>query len=154
MKTGKKLILSILSVIIVLGAAMLLAGKYLSDYNTALKANWEISIPSKARYSEIYTKDSGPSFLGDGIRYHVFSYKENAYAEEMLDWEADEKESIFHGNYSDTVNAWLDAIEVPAEYRPNCSQCLFWYDSRNDNSEIIILWDAENSTIYVVESFM
>ena len=154
MKNKKRSILTITFVIIVLGAAMALIWKYLADYNTALKANWEISIPSKARYTEIYSKDSGPSFLGDGFRYHVFSYKDHAYVEEMLDWESDEKQTIFHGNYTDAVNAWLDTIEVPAEYRPDDSTCLLWYNSENDNSEIIVLWDRKNSTIYVAESFL
>ena len=150
----KRIILSIVLIIIVLGSAMFFVWKHLADYNTALKANWEISLPSKAHYSEIYSKDSGPSFLGDGFRYHIFSYKDHAYVGEMFEWESDERETIFNGNYSDTVNVWLDTIEVPAEYRPDYSECLFWYNSQNDNSEIIILWDKGNSTIYVAESFL
>lgn len=141
-------------IIIVLGATMFFMWKHFTNYNTTLEANWEISIPSKAHYSEIYSKDSGSSFHGDGIRYHIFSYKDHFCVGEMLEWESDEKETIFYGNYSNTVNAWLDTIDVPSEYRPYYSECLFWYNSQDDNSEIIILWDKGNSTIYVVESFL
>ena len=155
MKNKKSIILSIsLAIIMVLGAIIFFMWRYFTNYNTSLEANWKISIPSKSHYSEIYSKDLGPSFHGDGIRYHIFSYKDHSYVAEMLDWESNEKETIYYGNYSDTVNVWLDKIEVPVEYRPNYSECFFWYNSKNDNSEIIILWDKENSTIYVVESFL
>ncbi len=155
MKSKKRNILSIvLVIIIVLSAIMFFMWKHLTNYNTILEANWEISIPSKASYSEIYSKDSGPSFHGDGIRYHIFLYKDHSYVEEMLEWESDEKDTIFYGNYSNTVNVWLDTIDVPSEYRPDYSECMFWYNSQDDNSEIIILWDKENSHLYVVESFL
>ena len=155
MKSKKRKILSIvLVIIIVVSAIMFFMWKHLTNYNTTLEANWEISIPSKASYSEIYSKDSGPSFHGDGIRYHIFSYKDHSYVKEMLEWKSDEKDTIFYGNYSNTVNVWLDTIAVPYEYRPDYSECMFWYDSQDDNSEIIILWDKENSYLYVVESFL
>ena len=155
MKNKKRMILSIvICVILVLGAATFCMWKYLNNYNTALQANWKISIPAKAHYSETYRKDSGPSFLGDGIRYHIFSYKNHTYVEEMLDWGPDGGKTIFYGSYSDTVNVWLDAIEVPANYRPDYANCQFWYQSKNDSSEIIILWNKETCTLYVVESFL
>ena len=155
MKNKKRILFAIaVVIIIVLGAIMFFIWQHLTDYNTSLEANWKVSIPSKSHYSEIYSKDSGQSFHGDGIRYHIFSYKDHSYVAEMLDWEAGEKETIYYGNYSDTVNAWLDKVEISDEYRPRCSDCVFWYDSQNDNSEIIILWNKENATIYVVESFL
>lgn len=155
MKSKKRKILSIvLVIIIVVSAIMFFMWKHLTNYNTTLEVNWEISIPSKASYSEIYSKDSGPSFHGDGIRYHIFSYKDHSYVKEMLEWKSDEKDTIYYDNYSNTVNVWLDTIDVPSEYRPDYSECMFWYDSQDDNSEIIILWDKENSYLYVVESFL
>ena len=154
MKNKKIVLLIILICSMVLSAAMLFMWNYPGDYNTTLEVNWEITIPSEAQYSEIYRKDSGSSFHGDGIRYHVFSYEDQSYISAMLDWESEEQETIFYANYSDAVNGLLDAIEVPSEYRPYCSDCLFWYESQADNSEIIILWDKGNSTIYVVESFL
>lgn len=151
---NKRLLVIGLVCIITLIVGMLLAWKYLTNYNSVLEANWKISIPSRARYSEIYSKDSGVSFLGDGIRYHIFSYKDPYCVEEMLSWESNEKETIYYGNYSNAVNAWLDTIDVPSEYRPDCSECLFWYHAQDDNSEIIILWDKGKNALYVVESFM
>ena len=154
MKSKKRIVTIVLICIIVLGGSMFYIWKHFTNYNTALKANWEISIPYQAQFTEIYKKDSGSSFHGDGIRYHVFTYKDSTYISQMLDWESEEKETIFYGNYSNAVNALLDTIDVPSEYRSNCTNCLFWYNSHDDNSEIIILWDKDNYTIYVVESFL
>ena len=154
MKNRKRFFLSIAVIcIIVLCAALLLLWKHLANYNTVLEANWEISIPAKAHYSEIYSNSSS-SFHGDGIRYHVFSYKDDSYVGEMLDWESDEKETFFYDNYSDTVNIWLDEINVSSKYRPNYSDCLFWYSSQDDYSEIIILWNKRKNAIYVAETFL
>lgn len=155
MKDKRKVIISIAIVcIVVLGIAMIGMWNRFTDYNTTLQANWGISIPSKAHYSEIYSKDSGASFHGDGIRYHVFSYKDQAPVSELFSWKADEDNSLFYGSYSNAVHTWLDEIDVPLEYRPDYSACLYWYGSQEDNSEIIILWNRENSTIYVAESFL
>lgn len=140
--------------IVVLGIATIGIWKHFTAYNTTLQANWEISIPSKAHYSETYSKDLGGGFHGDGIRYHIFSYKDLTPISEMLSWETDEENSLFYGRYSNAVNTWLDEIDVPLEYRPDYSACLYWHDTRNDNSEIIILWNKGNNTIYVVESFL
>lgn len=71
----KKRLSIVLVCVIVLCAGMFLMRNLLSDYNTTLEANWGISIPSKSHYSEIYSKDDGPSFHGDGIRYHIFYTK-------------------------------------------------------------------------------
>ena len=140
--------------ILVLGISALLVRARLTGYNAALARNWGISIPSKAHFSEIYSKSSGSSFHGDGIRYHVFTYQDPSCISQMLDWESEEKETLFYGPYSHAVDVWLDAIEVPAEYRPACSDCLFWYASQDANSEILILWDKENRTLHLVESFL
>ena len=151
----QRIILSIASTcILILGGAMLFMSNHLTDYNPTLEANWGISIPSKARYSEIYSKNSVPSFHGDGIRYHIFSCKDHSCVGEMLDWERDERETIFYDNYSNTVNVWLETIDVPSEYQPDYSDCLFWYNSQDDHSEIIILWDKGKNALYVVESFL
>lgn len=154
MKKVISIVLIVSVCIAFLSFSVFLIWNHLTDYNTILKANWGISIPYAARYREIYDKDSGSSFHADGVRYHIFSYKNQSYIEEMLEWESYEKGTIFYGNYSDTLAAWLDEIEVPSKYRPECSCSLFLYSSQTDNSEIIIVWNNKNSLLYVAESFL
>lgn len=137
---------------IVIGSA--LTWNYFQDYSTTLNANWEIQLPRKAHYSEVYRKDSGATFHGDGIRYHVFSYQEEKQISRMLDWSDHEEKMIFHSSYSEAITEWLNSIDVPSGEWPNDSECLSWYESQADNSEIIVLWDAGLKRIYVVESFL
>ena len=56
------------------------------SYASVLEANWDIKLPIKAFCKEVYKADTGPSFHGDGIRYHVFSYKNDSPIENMVFW--------------------------------------------------------------------
>lgn len=155
MKDKRKVILSIVFLcVVVLGIVMVGVWKHFTDYNTTLQANWGISLPSKAHYSEIYSKDSGASFHGDGIRCHIFSYKDQVPISEWFSWKTGEENSSFYRQCSNDVSAWLDEIDVPSEYRPDYPACLYWCDSHEDSSEIVILWNKGKKTIYVVESFL
>ncbi len=154
----KKNVLIGLSVSIIILAIILIGAvigwKHLSDYSTTLKANWSFSIPSDAHYAEIYHQNDEPSFHGDGIRYHVFSYKEAEPISKMFVWQSSQQNTIFHDSYSEATEDWLDAIHVPLEQRPNYTQCTYWYQSQDDNSEIILFWDNHQNRIYIVESFL
>ena len=48
----------------------------------------------------------------------------------------------------------IDADEVLAISRPQHTDCVYWYKSHEDHSEIIILWNKKEKRLYVVESFM
>lgn len=47
--------------------------------------NWSIKLPSS--YKEIYSIDSGASFLGDGQRYHILKYDDENNLNIALNWE-------------------------------------------------------------------
>ena len=145
-------IVCVIVIIIVVGFSFL--WNHFDDYSTALNANWGFRLPSKSNYSEVYRKDSGASFTGDGVRYHTFAYKEEQPIKEMFDWRISEGKTIFYSSYQEAAPEWLHSIDVPSEEFPNYSQCLYWYESQNDNSEIIILWDASSKKLYIVESFL
>lgn len=151
MEIKRKLLMAAVILAILLAAiaaTFALWGK--SDYSSVLQANWDISLPKAAKYDQIYTKDSGASFHGDGVRFHVFTYLNQSPIEEMFQWKAEED----YSSYSDAVDEWLDSIDVPAEHRPNYAGCLYWHHRKSDGSEIIILWDHQQKLIYVAESFL
>lgn len=125
-----------------------------TNYSDVLEKNWGISLPSKANYKEIYEKNSGISFLGDGIRYHVFSYENEEYIDLMFEWNDNERRTIYNSSYIEASNHWLNEIDVSIEYYPNYDDCLYWYKSKEDNSEIIIFWNNKKKELYIVESFM
>lgn len=124
------------------------------SYSSVLKTNWGISLPIKALCKEIYEKDNGASFHGDGIRYHVFSYEYEDYIDLMFAWRHQEDATIFHASYSEAAEEWLEEISVPEEYYPDYGECFYWYKAQDDNSELIIFWDNDKNWLYVLESFL
>ena len=83
-------------------------------YADCMNRNWHLNLPETD--VEIYVKDSGASFTGDGIRYHILQYDEES-ADIILksfDWEAGELDS----ELADKMEEWLDSIDVPLEDRP------------------------------------
>ena len=126
----------------------------LPSYSSTLEANWGISLPWKARLSEIYEKDSGTSFHGDGVRYHIFSYKYEDYIDLMFAWPSTEHPTNFYATTGEAAEVWLDEIDVPADKRPDYAKCCSWHRSKDDNSEIIFFWDNELNRLYIVENFI
>ena len=133
---------------------MIAAWNYFSDYARVLKANWDFSLPASSSYQEIYSQDSEASFHGDGIRYHIFSYKEPEEISKMFLWQTTEQKTIYYTSYSEAANEWLNEISVPFKDRPNYGECSYWYQAQDDNSEIIIFWDKNQYRLYIVESLL
>ena len=125
-----------------------------TDYNRIMAQNWGISLPRECRYREIYSKDTGPSFHGDGIRYHVFSCRNGEPVEQMDVWQEAEGKTVFARTYTDALGQWLDALSVPAAFRPDGSACVYLYAVRHDHSELLMLWNRDTRSIYVAESFL
>lgn len=103
--------------------------------------NWNIRLPFGGEL--VYELDSGPSFHGDGQRYHVFRYENDEKLVDCLDWQ---EPSI---DAAEAANSFLDKIDVPDEERPDFSKYSFWYGQQEDSSEIYIFWGEV--TLYVVE---
>ena len=93
-------------------------------------------------YEEIYYKDSGPSFNGDGERYSIFRYKNLEEINVAVDWK--EKNSSIETN---VVNI-LRKLKVPEEYNSNCK---YYYYIEEDNSKIYMILDINLNKIYIVE---
>ena len=124
------------------------------SYSFVIKSNWDIDLPIKAVLTETYKQDSGASFHGDGVRYHIFSYKYEDYIDLMFAWSPNEHQTNYYPTAREASEAWLDEIDVPADKRPNYSACASWVKSQNDNSEIIFLWDNNLNRLYILEKFI
>ncbi len=149
----KKRALAIAAILIVIltGIGIL---KLFPSYASVIKSNWDISLPIKAVLTETYEKDSGASFHGDGVRYHVFSYKYEDYIDLMFAWTPNEHKTNFYPTSREAAEAWLDEIDVPSDERPDYSKCCSWSKSQADNSEIIVFWDSESNKLYIIENFI
>ncbi len=152
----KKIVIS-LSVIII--AFTMLAGGFalwnsLTDYGHIIMLNWNLILPSESGYSEVYSKDSGASFHGDGIRYHVFGYEEEDAIDEMVEWQSTEGRARFQETYAEAVTDWLDSIAVPEAERPDYAECSFWYQNKYGGDEMIVMLDRNQKKLYVAEYFL
>lgn len=155
---NKKKLILVLIVTFIIGVFILL-GMFIynnsSNYSYVLKANWNIKLPRKT-IEEIYSAKDEPNFHGDGIRYHIFSYKEANEEEinKLFTWSTEEKETIYFSSYSEAINDWIDDFNINPDDYLNYANCKYWYNNKKDNSEIIILWDSKENKLYVVESFL
>lgn len=150
----KKIVIFVMLIVFAFGVVVGYLGTRLSDYSTTLNANWDIELPAASRYSEQYSQTTGESFHGDGLRYHIFSYRNAEPIAEMCTWDTESGSTIFEQTYEEAVTEWLGRLGVPDEYLPDCSNCVFWYASRADHSEIVIMWNSTESKLYIAESFL
>ena len=146
--------LSVVAAVLVILFGRIVIRNRLNDYSHILRLNWNLILPSDSGCSGIYSDDSGPSFHGDGIRYHVFNYEDETAIDTMVDWQLTEGKTRFRMNYSEAVAEWLDSINVPDDWRPEYEDCSFWYQQKYGGDEMIILQDKNQKNLYVAESFI
>lgn len=116
-------------------------------YSNIIRENWNIELSSE--YKEIYSDDSGGSFLGDGERYHVFEYIDCIDIEKSLDWKSD-KNAIMEAN----VLKILSSLNVPSEKLPNFEEEYKYYSKKDgDSSKLYIVFLPAMKMVYVIEDF-
>ena len=107
----KKIVLVLIIIFIVAVLSLLKIYNNLTYYSDVLKINWNIELP-KNLIREIYSANSDSNVHGDGIRYHVFLYKNEDKIEELFNWSIEEKKTIFYSSYSESIDNWLNKIKV------------------------------------------
>lgn len=122
---------------------------YFSDYSKSLENNWNITLPKG--YKELFAVDSGTSFLGDGQRYHVYSYKEELKRREL------EKFSLEKNiNIEKEVEKILSSLQVLNERKLNFSKKYYWYRKKGDNDirdKLYLIYFNEDKVLHVIEEF-
>lgn len=150
--TGKRRILcSFLLVLLLVGIGI---RSLIPSYASVFEANWGIQLPVKALCRQIFATDTGPSFHGDGTRYHVFSYRYEDYIDLMIAWRYKENATLFYDSYSETAEKLLSNLQVPEELYPDYDNCFYCYRTQEDNSELLIFWNPECNRLYVLEQFL
>ena len=144
----------LLVIMIVLVAAWVIYRAIVPSYASVLEANWGVELPAKALCKEVYEEDAGPSFHGDGVRYHVFSYRYEDYIDLMFTWRHTESNTLHYASYSEAADIWLETLNIPEEKYPDYDNCLYWYKAEDDNSEMIIFWNPEINRLYIVENII
>ena len=116
------------------------------DYTRLIRLNWELDLP--ASESCLYETDSGASFGGDGERYHVLAYVDDSGLEEALEREAEPLAPA-----EEAVTAILDGLSVPADQRPDFSDCRGFTAAHptDDRNRLYLLVNSAGTRLYVVE---
>ena len=118
------------------------------DYTRLIRLNWELELP--ASEGCLYETDSGASFGGDGERYHVLAYADDSGLEEALEREAERIDPA-----EEAVTAILDGLSVPADQRPDFSDCRGFTAAHptDDRNRLYLLVNSAGTRLYVVECF-
>ena len=154
----------LLAILVALISTWTIYKSIVPSYFSVLEANWGIELPVKAICKEVYSEDAGPSFHGDGIRYHVFSYVKSSEIEKMLPWSdvngktlawsQKQGEEKHYQTYREATDLWLSELEIPQEQYPDYDSCFCWYKSEHGNSEIIIFLNSKINRLYIVENII
>lgn len=138
--------LSIIATItIILTLATVIMIKEDNRYYHTINMNWDINLPRE--YEEVYYKDSGASFLGDGERYSVFQYKSLDEINNVIEWKIKEDNIEHH------VTKILENLGVPTDYYPDYNNNFkYYYKTEEDRSEIYIILNSSLKKVYIVEN--
>ncbi len=150
-----KRILTILLIVILLAGCLCACNFHIDDYNVALMANWGFCLPARANCRELYKDDTGPSFTGDGIRYHVYSCENGDLLESFFAW-TNESKTLHYDTWEEAASRWLDELQVPEMWQLDftTNEFVHLYDYGQDNSELLVIWNDSEYELYILEYFI
>ena len=123
-----------------------------TSYASTIEKNWGLRLPDG--YREVYSADTGASFHGDGVRYHVFQYEEGAALPDAA-WGEAGGPTIYASGVTAAAEDFIGELEdLPAQWRIPYADCVAAYDSQEDNSELLLFLNETTRTLYVVERFL
>lgn len=128
------------------------SGMLFLDGNDLIYENWHIRLPKGG--NEIYYTTGEPSFHGDGSRLSVYEYDDEEIIDSSFDWK-DNKNT----NMEDKINDILKILDgynnVPKEYIPDLKKSYkYLTKSKDDNSDIYLIYITGENKIYVIEYFL
>jgi hypothetical protein len=125
-----------------------------NDYTHTIAANWRLSLPRYAE--EVYTADSGDSWLGDGDRYHVVRYAKGSGIGYAVSWHREEDPAVTEAAeeiLGTGGRSGLAGLNVPQAEKPDYADCR-WFTVQHpsdDRNRLYLFLNGD--TLYVVERF-
>lgn len=114
------------------------------SYAQVIRLNWDLRLPEQ--YTERYSADSGPSFHGDGTRYHVFLYDPPDLLTGLVPWR--------ECGETAPMAELMDSLDIPAQERPDFTlPCLTWEAEQRDGSKLYLVYVQGRGLLHVLESF-
>lgn len=140
----------VLSLLALLAAAgILLAVLFSGGYERTIALNWDLELPRSSGC--LYETDSGASFHGDGLRYHVLEYAPGSGLAEAL-----ERQTAELSPADCPAEAIWEELSVPMDWRPNPEACrCFTKEHPTDpRNTLCLLLSADGTRLYAAESFL
>ena len=119
------------------------------DYTATVELNWDLSLPESSE--AVYETDSGPSFHGDGERYHVLQYTVGSGIESALAWQAPPVDA----DEAEAMVTLMDSLDIPDPLRPDLESCR-WHtaeDPSDSRDHLYLLFDSSTLELYILEFF-
>lgn len=121
------------------------------EYIESIHKNWGVTLPS-AEW-EVYDADTGASFQGDGVKYHIFRYEETEKVEIQ-------KAVSWHDGRNHLVERKIDALlrdlVIGQEYAVDFEENYWYFTLMNGggSSELFLLYFPDQMRLSVVEDFI
>lgn len=115
-----------------------------------LERNWSLELPKDLH--ETYHKDTGSSFHGDGIFYTIYQINDVDSIESLVDWTDVSSPTRLTDSYEDFATQCLDELDISSDKRINLEQCRYYYQVKEDGSELLLVYNPETDYLYVIEN--
>ena len=111
-----------------------------------IKANWNIDLTAGSE--DIYYKDTGSSFHGDGPRISVMKYPDFNAVGKIVDWE-DGPNKEMESKVSDIL---ATELKIDTKYIPDFKTQYKYYSCKKDSlNTIYLIYEPSENYIYAVE---
>ena len=112
--------------------------------------NWDLELPKDLH--EVYHKDTGSSFHGDGTFYTIYQINDTDSMESLVDWTDVPSPTRLTDSYEDFATQCLDELDVPSDERISLDQCQYYYQVKEDGSELLLAYNPETDYLYIIEN--
>ena len=136
------------SLILCISLILILTGCSFNSFT--FERNWNLELPKDLH--EIYHKDTGSSFHGDGTFYTIYQINDIDSIESLLDWTDVSSPSRLTDSYEDFATHCLDELDIASDERINFEQCQYYYQVKDDGSELLLVYNPETDYLYVIEN--
>lgn len=139
-----------LIIIAVIVSLILIYINTMGNYIFVLNVNWNTGIPRSDKV--VYIKDSGASFLGDGMTYSVHSYKFKKKIEKLnnLHWTGSTNSEL-----EDEINTSfkLQQLNIDSQYMIDFNDDYLYYveKRKGDTEKLYIIYMYNQKKIYIIE---
>ena len=120
------------------------------DSEDVIYENWNIRLPQNGE--EIYYTDSGASFHGDGERYSVYEYENKEIINSDFDWK-NKKDEDMEREIKEVLEKLKEQdVKISEEYKIDFNKKYEYIrKTKDDNSELYLIYIIEENKIYVIE---